>query len=520
MGSMRFDTSQSMRLGQQMKLSPRMIQSMEILHMALPALQERIEQELESNIALEALEPQLDLEDPESEQVRVELERERREDERSDREGERELVVGMGDESADFERLEGMERDYGDGFIETDSMSMHSSPSSNTDGDSKMAAMNNAPSRGESLVDQLLAQWKFVEVSDELLQTGIRLIEYIGDDGLLDADLETIQEQVRAEHGVEIPMDLLERALDLVQTELEPAGIAARSVSESLLLQLDAMDSPEDDEEEQRRLDARRLIAEHFEDLLENRLPQIQRNSGISLERIQAAKHWMHCLELSPGRLLVDEAVRPIIPDVRVEFDSERDQYIAALADDPILRLRVSPEYNAMAEDKKTDATTREFVEKNVRDASWLIEAISQRKNTLLRVVNVVLTRQREFFDHGPQHLKPLPMVDVAEQLGIHVATVSRAVAEKWMETPRGYFPLRRFFSGGLETSEGKDMSWEAVKEMVREIVTEEDPKRPHSDQSIADMLNERGVKIARRTVVKYREQLGIPSARRRKVHS
>ncbi|MED6306391.1 MAG: RNA polymerase factor sigma-54, partial [Planctomycetota bacterium] len=305
-----------------------------------------------------------------------------------------------------------------------------------------------------------------------------------------------------------------------VQTELEPAGIAARSVPESLLLQLDGMESPEDDEEELRRSDARRLISEHFEDLLENRLPLIQRNSGMSLERIQDAKNWMHRLELSPGRLLVDEAVRPIIPDVRVEYDPERDEYLAVLADDPILHLRVSPEYSEMARSKETDATTREFVERNVRDAGWLIEAITQRKNTLLRVVNVVLVRQRDFFDHGPQHLKPLPMVDVAEQLGIHVATVSRAVAEKWMETPRGYFPLRRFFSGGLETSEGRDMSWEAVKEMVREIVSGEDQKQPFSDQSIADMLNERGVKIARRTVVKYREQLGIPSARRRKIHS
>ena len=379
MGSMRFDTSQSMRLGQHMKLSPRMIQSMEILHMALPALQERIEQELESNVALENLEPELDLEDPDAEQVRVELERERREDERIDREGERELVVGAGDEAADFERLDGMERDYGDAFTETASAPAHAGQSSGQDGDSKMAAMNNAPSRGESLVEQLLAQWKFVELPDDLLATGKRIIEYVGDDGLLDADLATIQEQVLAEHGVEIPIDLLERSLLLVQTELEPAGIAARSVPESLLLQLDGMEPPDDDEEEQRRADARRLIAEHFEDLLENRLPLIQRNSGMTLDRIQAAKDWMHRLELSPGRLLVDEAVRPIIPDVRVEFDPERDEYLAVLADDPILHLRVSPEYTAMARDQQTDASTREFVERNVRDAGWLIEAITQR---------------------------------------------------------------------------------------------------------------------------------------------
>ncbi len=267
------------------------------------------------------------------------------------------------------------------------------------------------------------------------------------------------------------------------------------------------------------RGDARRLISEWFDDLLENRLPQIERRSGIALERIQVAKDWMHRLELAPGKTLVDVEVRPIIPDVIVEYDPQRDEYVAALANDPLMMLRVSPSYEELAKDRTTDEATRDFVGKSVRNASWLIEAIGQRTNTLLRVVKVVLMRQRDFFDHGPQHLKPLPMVEVAEQLGIHVGTVSRAVADKWMETPRGYFPLRRFFSGGLETDSGKDVSWEAIKEMVREIVEQEDAGKPLSDQAIADLLCERGVTIARRTVVKYREQLGIPSARRRKVH-
>ena len=520
MGSMRFDTSQSMRLGQQMKLSPKMIQSMEILHMALPALQERIEQELESNIALETLEPGLELEGLEADAVHEELERERKESERLAREGERELVIGADGEAADFERLDGMEQAYGDGFIEQDSALPRNTHREQGDGDSKMAAMANAPSRGESLVDQLLGQWTFVEAEEDVLAAGRVIIEYVRDDGLLDADLEMIQEQKVASGGYELTQDLLEEALERVQAELEPPGIAARNIAESLLLQVDAMDGLVDEDESRLRTDTAKLISEHFEDLLENRLPQIEKKSGIDIDRIQAAKAWMHRLELAPGRLLVDERVRPIIPDVRVEFDSERDLYVAALSDDPLLHLRVSPSYTEMAKDSSTDVQTREFVEKNVRNASWLIDAIGQRKNTLLRVVNVVLMRQRDFFDHGPQHLKPLPMVDVAEQLGIHVATVSRAVADKWMETPRGYFPLRRFFSGGLETASGKDMSWEAIKEMVREIVDAEDSTKPHSDQKIADLLGDRGVTIARRTVVKYREQLGIPSARRRKIHA
>jgi RNA polymerase sigma-54 factor len=157
------------------------------------------------------------------------------------------------------------------------------------------------------------------------------------------------------------------------------------------------------------------------------------------------------------------------------------------------------------------DRETREFVSNNVRNATWLIESINQRKNTLLRVVNVVLNRQREYFDHGPQHLKPLPMIEVADQLGIHVATVSRAVADKWMQTPRGLVPLRKFFSGGTETESGENLSWEAIKHLMREIVENEDKTKPLSDEAIAAELRKRGIDIARRTVVKYRQQLDIP---------
>jgi RNA polymerase sigma-54 factor len=148
-----------------------------------------------------------------------------------------------------------------------------------------------------------------------------------------------------------------------------------------------------------------------------------------------------------------------------------------------------------------------------------LIESIAQRKHTLLRVVGVVLARQREYFEEGSQALRPLPMVEVADQLGIHVGTVSRAVADKWMQTPRGVVPLRMFFSGGRETDSGKDMSWEAVRATLKEIIDQEDRTNPLSDEALAAELKKRGIEIARRTVVKYRQQLDIPPARRRKVY-
>jgi RNA polymerase sigma-54 factor len=209
-----------------------------------------------------------------------------------------------------------------------------------------------------------------------------------------------------------------------------------------------------------------------------------------------------------------------VVPDVLVEYEPESDSYVAALADGVVPPLRINPQVEGMKGDANLEKKDRGFIDDAIRDATWLIDAVNQRTNTLLRVVRVVLSRQRDFFDHGPQFLKPLPMTEVADQLGVHVATVSRAVIEKWMQTPRGMFPLRRFFSGGRESEEGDDRSWEAIKEMLREIVDAEDKAKPLSDQKLADALAERGVEIARRTVVKYREQLGIPPARRRKIHA
>ena len=499
-----------MRLGQQMKLSPRMIQSMEILQLPLPLLQERIDQELETNVALE--------------QVLSENEGEAAPSAETDSSDlEQEFVAGEGAE--DFNRLAEMERRYGEAWDGDDYGSPPSASRTSGDPDRKMEAMANTADHAQSLTEQLLGQWRMAEVEPELARVGERLIEYVDDDGLLGADLETILEQAREDADPEVnsipwSIELLERGLDLVQRELEPAGLMARNRRESLLLQVEAL-AAEDGDESGVWEDCRTLIDGHFEDLVENRLPRIAREANMDLERVQVAKDHMRRLSIWPGRELVNRDSAPIMPDVLVEYDPETDTYEAhAPKRSGLPTLRISPQYEDMSKDAELDKEAKEFVGRSVRDAGWLIDAISQRQSTLLRVVGAVLSRQREFLDHGPQHLKPLPMTEVADQLGIHVATVSRAVAEKWIQTPRGVYPLRRFFSGGLEVEEGGDRSWEAIKEMMREIIDGEDKAKPLSDQAISDRLAEKGVRIARRTVVKYREQLGIPPARRRKIHS
>lgn len=504
---MRFDTNQQMRLGQQMKLGPRMIQSMEILQMPMMALQERIEQELESNIALEQVEPTGEPDAPTSE---------RDDDGLAERLDQRELTVGEDsrDDAADWERLSVLESSYGDAFENQYSSSRYRASGER---DRKMDAMANVAARSESLTEQLLHQWSFAEVPPAMQRAGEILIGYLGKDGLLGTDLATVLEQNRYLPDMELTLDGLEAALHEIQHWLDPPGVGARNARECLLLQIDELDL-RDDDPAHRWDDVRLLIVEHFDDLLQNRLPKIVQESDLSIDRIQHAMELMRKLNLSPGKDLVDEEVPPIIPDVVVEYDEQKDQYVGALAGGVLPLLRVAPRYQQMARDRTEDKATREFVSRNVRNAQWLIESIGQRRNTLMRVVNVVLARQRDYFDNGPQHLRPLPMIEVADQLGIHVGTVSRAVSEKWMQTPRGLVPLRKFFSGGTRAESGRDMSWDAVKATLLEIIDGEEKTKPMSDEALARELKKRGIDIARRTVVKYRQQLGIPPARRRKV--
>ena len=225
----------------------------------------------------------------------------------------------------------------------------------------------------------------------------------------------------------------------------------------------------------------------------------------------------MRRLSLSPARRLVDESPEAIRPDAVVEYDEEGDRYVAYLTDSRMSQVRINREYALMAKDRKVEKSDREFLRKNLSNAQWLMDAVEQRRSTLLRVIHAVLDEQREFFDYGPEALKPLPMKTVADRLGVHVATVSRAVSEKWLETPRGTVPLRGFFTQGMATDSGEEVSSSALKATLQELVDGEDTAKPLSDEALAKAMKDKGYEIARRTIAKYRGQLDIPSARMRK---
>jgi RNA polymerase sigma-54 factor len=536
---MRFEYSQSLKLGQNLKMAPRMIQSMEILQMSLADLQERIEQELENNPTLELAENEADA------STRAEAEASLPTNPAEP------LKIGE-DDKAEFSRLDEFEEEHpdaADNAIEDPrprERDLEYRPASGGDaeGDAKMEAMAALPARSAPLVDQLQDQWTLSDADEAFKPLGELLISYIDDDGYLRTPLSTIVERSTemllpplAPGGPMtrgIPTEAhLEHVLAAVQLFLDPPGIAARTPRECLLLQLDALAAESapgrDDIPGELIEQARRVVAEHLDDLMKNRLPLIAEKTGLTLDQIKQTLMLLKKLSLAPGRRLVTDAPSTIIPDAIVEWDPDGDRYICYLNESRLPNLRVNMEYAMLSKDKSMERKDREFIKTNLGNAQWLIDAVHQRKHTLLRVLQSVVVHQREYFDVGPQALKPLPMTQVAEELGIHVATVSRAVAEKYVQTPRGAVPLRKLFSGGIPTAAesgepgtesntpGESMAWDAIKEALREVIDGEDKSKPLSDDALVLELKKRGIDIARRTVAKYRDQLGIPTARMRK---
>jgi len=476
-----------------MKLSPRIIQAMEILQLPLLALQERIEQELSSNPCLEQLEgaadPDMPVEAPEEATER----------------GEEDLVVGSDkDNTEDFERL----ADFDDVYAEEMDWADRPRKPAASDGerDAKMDALANTAARAQSLTDYLLEQWAFVEVDEPVRRAGEAVILNVDEDGYLRGPLEEL-----ARTGEEpIAVEDLQRALPMVQA-LDPPGVAARDLRECLLGQLAAEAKAGQDVGL-----AQRLVSEFHRDIELNHIPRIARRTGQSVGQVQEALAQLARLDPHPGRLIGDHPVPYIVPDAVVELD-EDGNVVVAMRDGEAPRLRVSSTYRQMARERRTDEQARDFLRKNIRSAQWLIGAIAQRRRTVRRVIEEVFEVQKEFLERGREALRPLPMTDIARKVGVHVATVSRAVAGKYVQTPRGIFPLRMFFSGGKTTDDGQDVAWDAIKARLQEVVDAEDKSNPLNDDRIAEALAAAGVKIARRTVAKYRNLLNIPPARQRK---
>jgi len=480
-----------MRLEQRMTLAPRMIQSMEILQLPILALQERIQQELNSNPVLEIEEPAEPAElDSQQQSPQEDI-------------NEKDLVVGTDNNKLeDFARLENIGDDFRD-YMER-AESFHRRPSDD-EGDGKIQALQNTEARAQSLHEYLTEQWRLVDADEPVKKAGSKIIDYIDERGYLSVRLEQLHNKDRND----FTFDDLKKALELVQ-QLEPAGVGARDLKECLLIQIGQCGEDMDFEA--------RLVSEHMEELLENRLPQIARKMNCSVEEINEAVRRLSKFDTSPGLQIGRDQNHPIRADVIVESTDEPGQFTVRLVGDDLPNLRINRYYEKLARDTNLGEETRKFLKNNIRSARWIIEAIEQRKNTLLKVTQAVVKFQREFFEKGQLYLKPLPMAKVADEIGVHLATVSRAVAGKYVQCRWGILPLRKFFSGGTEDEAGNAHSWEAIRAKLQQIIDSEDKSKPLSDDQIRKKLAEAGIKnLARRTIAKYRKLMNIPAARFRK---
>jgi RNA polymerase sigma-54 factor len=349
-----------------------------------------------------------------------------------------------------------------------------------------------------SLTDHLDEQLRFASEDAAVRRIGTQIIGNLDEDGYLRAETEEIAQRCGA------TAEEVAAVLQVVQG-FDPAGVAARNVQECLLLQLKRDPLPDPVSVE--------IVETHFDDLSRRRYADIARAMKLSLDRIMESVEEIMALEPKPGRRFGGNDSRYIVPDVFVY--KLGDEYTIVLNEDGIPRLRVNSLYRSLLRSSGNDA--RQYVEQKLRSALWLIKSVDQRQRTLRKVTQSIVKFQREFLDRGLAHLRPLSLRDVGEDIGMHESTISRVTTNKYVETPQGLFELKFFFHSGIASGDGEMVSSVSVKKMIQDILAAEDSAKPQSDQEVAQALQKRGLTIARRTVAKYREELGIlPSHQRR----
>jgi RNA polymerase sigma-54 factor len=349
-----------------------------------------------------------------------------------------------------------------------------------------------------SLTDHLDEQLRFTIEDPLYRRIGSEIIGNLDEDGYLRAELSEIAERCQT------TLDQVEKVLALVQA-FDPPGVAARSIQECLLIQLKTDPNPDPVSVE--------IVEQHFDELSRRRYPDIARALKLPLDRIMESVEEIMGLEPKPGRRFGGSDSRYIVPDVVVH--KMGSEYVVVLNEDGIPRLRVNSLYRSLLRSSGDDA--RAYVEQKLRSAVWLIKSVDQRQRTLRKVTQSIVKFQRDFLDKGLPCLRPLSLRDVGEDIGMHESTISRVTTNKYVETPQGLFELKFFFHSGIASGDGEMVSSVSVKKMIQDLLANEDPAKPLSDQEVAQILKGRGLTIARRTVAKYREELGIlPSHQRR----
>lgn len=352
----------------------------------------------------------------------------------------------------------------------------------------------------KTLHDYLLEQLRFLDLDNDVRRTAEHIIYCINDEGYLLSSLDEIVSEC------DVSPRVAEEALSVVQS-LEPPGIGARNIVECLLLQV---------RDEERFELERRIIKDHLEDVLRNRLPKIVKETGESIERVKEAIEFIRHLHPHPGTLVGGEGAPPVRIDVVIQ--RLNGDYEVIVEDANIPPIRLSPVSKELLNAARDNDDVRRYLLRRYERAQHLIRDIELRRMRLRMIVEEVVREQYDFLEHGIEYLRPLTMREIARRLGLHTSTVSRAIANKYVQTPQGVFPLKFFFTAtSLKQAGGSEVSSSSVKERIRRLISKEDPHNPLSDDEIAKMLKKEGFRVARRTVAKYRRMLDIPSSRQRR---
>jgi RNA polymerase sigma-54 factor len=490
---------------QELRVNPRLYQAMDMLYMPMMDLQQHLKQELLANPFLELLEPE-DEESAADQEKQQEQDKEKEQQQKNEEMDWEEILLNGFDVGGTREQFEVQEY--------TEPVTVET----------------------RNLTDHLREQLQLMELTPRQRLLAEEFLGNMTEDGYLAASLEELIgsiNQMVASHFEQPaePEDDLDQMVDeaapeppapgaalyslaeaeemlLIIQKLDPPGVGARDLRECLLIQLREAGDTESL--------TYRLVAEAFPDLIAHRWNDLAKRFGVEPGAVQSAADQLARFDPKPGLKYSERSDGYIIPDLIVEKIGDR--YHVFLNDTGMPRLRLSRAYQEVARDKKKlTQENREFIASKMNSANWMIQAIEQRRQTMLKVMNFIVDRQRDFFEKGIEYLKPLTLREVAEVINMHESTVSRVTNEKYVQTPRGVLPLKFFFSSALATASGEDASARSIRAKLEKMVGEENPSKPLTDQQIVHLFQEQGIQIARRTVAKYRDQLGILPARMRK---
>ncbi|MBJ6725930.1 RNA polymerase factor sigma-54 [Geomesophilobacter sediminis] len=514
---MAIEMRQQMKMSQQLVMTPQLQQAIKLLQLSRLELQDVVRQELEENPILDEVPEQEEIREPEQ----IEL---------SEKEAEPESAasdfqeVRAGEETRDTDwdsYIDGYNYSAGEQYYD----------------DEERPSFENLLTKKSTLADHLLWQLSLVRFTEGEMAIGAEIIGNIDEDGYLRATVEDIatacvlvepfRHQVLGEAGLteksaaaEIT-EASDRFADQVLKpqvlpvlkriqEFDPVGVGARDLRECLLLQVESLGMGGTIVEA--------LLRDHLKDLESRKYKQAAKVLGVEIADILAASKIIAELDPKPGRMFGQEDVQYISADIFVH--KVGDDYVVLLNDDGMPNLRINPLYTNEAKvGRSLDKQAEEYIGDKMRSAMWLIKSIQQRQRTIFKVAKSLVKFQRDFLDRGIEYLRPLVLRDIAEDIGMHESTISRVTTNKYMQTPQGLFELKYFFNSGISTGEGDFIASESVKSKIKELVDAEDPKRPYSDQRLAELLSTHNIVIARRTVTKYREMLRIGSSSERKKH-